>query len=78
MVIGLTGTNIQCDLYTYSTVIEPYNNLHVNSIFFGPFIMIYGFDMGIVTGTNVIIEIPQITLSSTPGINAIISFSVVG
>lgn len=52
---GLTGTNIQCDLYTYSSIIGPYNNLHINSYFFGPFIMIYGFDSFPPTGQNIII-----------------------
>jgi hypothetical protein len=52
---GLSGTNIQCDLYTYSSIIGPYNKLHINSYFFGPFIIIYGFDSFPAAGQNVII-----------------------
>ena len=75
---GLTGTKIQCDLYTYFSMIGPYNNLHINSYFFGPFIMVYGFDSFPPDGRNVILELPKIQLSNTPGINAILSLSIVG
>jgi hypothetical protein len=51
--VGLVGTNIHCDLYTYYQSLTPYSNLHINYRFSGPYIMIYGFDQNIATGLPV-------------------------
>jgi hypothetical protein len=53
VMVGLVGTNIHCDLYTYYQSLTPYSNLHINYRFSGPYIMIYGFDQNIVTGLPV-------------------------
>lgn len=62
--MGLTGTRIKCDLYTYTSMPGPYDKLHINSDLTGPFFIIYGFVNTIVTGTAVRIELPKVRIGS--------------
>lgn len=53
VVVGLVGLNIHCDLYTYYNRKTPYSNLHINTDWTGPYILIYGFDQNVPTGIPV-------------------------
>lgn len=66
VVVGLVGTNIHCDLYTYYQRETPYSNMHINRDFSGPYILVYGFNQNVPTGIPVRIEIPKIKVGSTP------------
>lgn len=76
VVIGLVGTNIHCDLYTYYQRTTPYSNLHINNDFTGPYIIIYGFDQIIPINVPVRIEIPRIKIGSTPLASAMLGISI--
>lgn len=49
LVKGLSGS-VHCDLNTYTTI-SPYNTLHINNKYTGPFIIIYGFEQNVVINT---------------------------
>lgn len=74
--IGLAGTNIHCDLYTFYKRVTPYSNLHINNDFSGPYILIYGFNQNVPTGIPVRIEIPKIKVGSTPFTQAHLGISI--
>ncbi len=74
--IGLAGTNIHCDLYTFYKRVTPYSNLHINNDFSGPYILIYGFNQNVPTGIPVRIEIPKIKVGSTPFAQAHLGISI--
>lgn len=76
VVVGLVGTNIHCDLYTYYQAVTPYSNMHINNNISGPYILIYGFDQNIATGIPVRLEIPKIKLGSVVGAKALLGLSI--
>jgi hypothetical protein len=76
IVLGLTGTRIRCDLYTYTKTLGPYNNLDVNPDLTGPYFIIYGFINTITTGTAVTIELPDILIGNVANVPALIKVSI--
>ena len=76
VVVGLPGQRIKCDLYTYVNSVGPYNKLHINSRSLAPYIMVYGFETPVTTGSNIKIYLPGIKLSNNIGAGAVVSFSI--
>jgi len=72
----MVGTRIKCDLYTHVSNIGPYNKQHISSDYFGPFIMVYGFEGPVLTGSSIDIYLPGIKISNQFGAKARVSFSI--
>lgn len=72
----MSGLRIRCDLYNYVNTLATYNNLHINSDFSGPFLIVYGFENSIPTGTLITIKIPKIKIGGISNIAAWIKLSV--
>lgn len=74
--IGLPGSKISCDLYTYNQGKGPYNQLHINSDITGAFFIVYGFTRPIPTGIAVSIHLPKIKIGSIPNVPAWLKLSI--
>ena len=73
---GLAGNRIRCDLYNHFNSSTTYNNLHINSDFTGPFLIVYGFENTISTGAAITIKIPKIKIGGIANINAWVKLSI--
>lgn len=76
VVNGLSGNRIKCDLYTYTTIPFPYNQLHINSDITGPFFIVYGFLNTFTTGTLVTIELPRLLIGTKSNVPAWLKVSI--
>ena len=72
----MPGLRIRCDLYNYFNTSATYNNLHINSDFSGPFVIVYGFENSISTGNLVTIKLPKIKIGGISNIAAWIKLSI--
>jgi hypothetical protein len=78
VITGLPGTRIRCDLYTYHSNSSglPYNNLHINTDFTGPFFLVYGFPASGLTGLKAVLEFPKLKIGSLVNVPAMVKVSI--
>jgi hypothetical protein len=76
VILGLAGVRIRCDLYTFTSSMGPYNNLHINSDITGPFFIVYGFNTPFAAGTVAKIELPRIKIGTMVNVPAWVKVSI--